>query len=180
MISQVPWFSFTGNLSFSVLKGLGINWMRRFWFVVLLSCSLGCWSFSVLPPSSLWTATHFSARFNFLINFAFSLHACGGVKVGTLHNCFCSLPLFSFTPSDFTEGSRQLQWIITKGRRLKLNPNLTGLLVQELVPIPEVIPFLRNLPRIPSWVFLDPRNLGLGLRVWGWEFLASTLRRWNS
>lgn len=124
--------------------------------MVLLSCSLGRWSFSVLLLSFLWTATHFSARYNFLINFAFSLHACGGVKIGTLHNCFCSLPLFSFTPSDFTEGSRQIRGIITKGRRLKLNPNLTGLLVQELVPIPEVIPFLRNIPRIPSWVFLDP------------------------
>lgn len=121
---KFPWFNFIGNLNFPVLKGLGVNWKRRFWFVLLLSYSLGRWPSPSLLPTFPWTSTHFSAGYNFLIHFAPSLCACGGVKIGRLHNCFCCLPLFSFTPPDFPEGSRQLQGIITEGRRLKLNPNL--------------------------------------------------------
>lgn len=129
----------------------------------------------------------------------FPLCAYGGVKIGRLHNCLCCLPLSSFIPPDFTEESRQLQGIITKGRRLKLSPNLAHWFKNWPYSRSDTLPeegkgyspgysqiLISFLPSIDLYKF--PRGSGAvtwiplisSKGVWGWEFPASTLRRWNS
>ena len=98
---RFSWFNFIGNLSFPVLKGLGISWMRRFWFVLLLNCSLGHWSSHLCSHLSLGHLLISLLDTIFRIHITSSSRTCGGVKIGTPHTCFCSLPLFSFTPPEY-------------------------------------------------------------------------------
>lgn len=86
-----------------------------------LSCSLGHWFSSSLIPALLWTTTHFFAGYNSLINTVPHLRVCGGVEMGRFCICFCSLLSFSYTVPGFTEVSRQLQGITTKGKSLKFS-----------------------------------------------------------